>query len=174
MLEINWIKQTEFKQNQQRRKREEEMYMEKDHKPESTHLVIKGHGDVCCASGTQAHPPQTTKHEQMPLLSLPTDKSSGWVGKHLNLNHRTWAATALSPLLRSLLLDQSYNCFCLFLQRQRQRDEQNLELAQSENSACTKAILILLNSSTWSTAPSALINSGCCLGLFHTADTLNV
>lgn len=38
--------------------REEEIYVEQDHKLQSTLLVRKGHGGVCSVSDTQAHPPQ--------------------------------------------------------------------------------------------------------------------
>lgn len=159
--------------NSDKIRREEETCTDWDHNLEFNAPCHEGtQGHVLC--DTQAHQPQAAKHEQVPLLSLPTDKSCSWAGKHLNLNHRTWAAIILSPPLCSLFLDQRYGCSCLFHKHQCQRDGQNLEPTQNESSACTKATLILLNSSAWSTAPSPLINSGSLLRSLRIADTVNV
>lgn len=128
---------------------EEEMHMETDH-----NLDV----NASCQRGTRgrARPPQITKHEL--TLRLPADKSCSWVGKHL-----TWTTGPDLPSVRSAPLSVPRSALPLLLplpERQRQRDKQNLELTQNESSACTKATLILLNSSAWSTAASPLINSG--------------
>lgn len=119
-------------------------------------------------SDTQSHPPQTNKHEHMLLHSTPADTNT-W----------TWT-TGPEPLPSSLLFAQLsvprsvLQRLLPLPQRQRQRDKQNLELTQNESSACTKAILILLNSSAWSTGPSPLINSGSSLQSLYVADTVNI
>lgn len=94
---------------------------------------------------------------------LPNDKSCIWVGTN------TWTPTAApwantNPLLSSRLSVpqiSANNCSRLSPQRQRQRDERKPGADTKKNECCarTKAKLILLNSSTWSTEQSPLINS---------------
>lgn len=109
------------------------------------HHIIKGH---------KLTRPPTAQHT---LSSLQTDNSCIYLGGHNNTWTRAPPSSQLSSLVsRSTLCDG----VCHFLNNADGREtRENLELTQNESSARTKAVLILLNSSAWSTAPSPLINS---------------